>query len=141
MHRISCLCHIEAGGFHTACGIRAGNIKLIDAILTDVLLEVSAGKRVGLRLNKDIARHHLQLRGKLRTLCVRFECPRTGRQIVVLDIDDRHSQIHCPVNGGVDCVDDIPVVLRNVVLNVNYDKCFITHYSRASSISPHISSV
>ena len=33
MHHISCLDHIEASGFHAGCGIRAGNIKLADAIL------------------------------------------------------------------------------------------------------------
>ncbi len=54
MHRISCFGHIEASGFHAGCGIRAGNIKLVDTVLPDVIREVSAGKRIGLCLNKDM---------------------------------------------------------------------------------------
>ena len=33
MHGVTLFFHVEAGGFHAGCGVWAGNVKLLDAVL------------------------------------------------------------------------------------------------------------
>jgi hypothetical protein len=45
-------------------------------------------------------------------------------------INDRHSLLHCPINSGIDIVNNIPVMLCNIILYVDHDKRFVIHCGR-----------
>ena len=46
----------------------------------------------------------------------------------MFDIHNLHPLCHSPFDGGIDVVDDVTIVLGDVVLDVNNDKCFIAHH-------------
>ena len=37
-------------------------------------------------------------------------------------------------DGGIDIIDDVPIVLGDVVLDVDNDKCFVIHFIHLSFI-------
>ena len=45
----------------------------------------------------------------------------------MLDIDNVHPFGYCPVDSCIDVVNNVAVVLGDVVLNVDNDKCFRLH--------------
>ena len=56
-----------------------------------------------------------------------FKRPRSSGDVVMLDIHDVRTLDCSPFDGGIDVVDDVPIVLGDVVLDVDNDKCFIVH--------------
>ena len=72
--------------------------------------------------NASLVRHQfLALRSRL-------ECPRTSRDVIMLDVDNVHSLDCGPFDGSINTVDDVSIVLGDVILYVDNDKCFIVHH-------------
>ena len=57
----------------------------------------------------------------------RLERSRACCGVIMLDIDNVQALSHSPFNGSIDVADDVPIVLGDVVLNVDNDKCFVIH--------------
>ena len=127
MHGIIGLSHIEASGFHAGCGVRSGDVKLHYALFPDEPAECFARQRIGFRLYEDVVRNDLHFRRKLCSFCSGLEGARACGQVVVLYIDDFHSAFRRPTDGAVEPVDDVTVMLRDVVLNVDDHKRFTAH--------------
>ena len=78
-------------------------------------------------LHKDIIRNNLQFWRQLLATSAGLEGTGASGDIVVLDIDDMHPLVCRPINRFVDIVDDVAIMLGDVVLDVDYDKCFCVH--------------
>lgn len=65
----------------------------------------------------------------LRPLAARFEGPRGGGGVIMLDISNVHLLSYSPLDGSIDILDDVLVVLGDVVLDVDNDKCPVVHHS------------
>ena len=114
--------HVETRGLHAGNGIGPSYVELIDAIRRDECGKGFACKGVAFRLYEDIAGNDLHLRYKFRSLSTRFERSRGGSDIMMLDINHVHPLNCSPFDGSIDIANNVPVVLGNVVLNVDNDK-------------------
>ena len=56
-----------------------------------------------------------------------FEGTGSGGQVIVLYIHNFHTTFYRPFDGSIQSVNDVPVMLSNVILNVNDDECFSIH--------------
>ena len=61
-------------------------------------------------------------------MSARLERPRASRNVVVFDIYYVHILCRSPFDGGIDIADDVAIMLGDVVLDVDNDKCFIIHH-------------
>ena len=113
--------HIEAGGFHAGGGVGSCYAEVGYSVLFDIVGKLLAGQRVALAFCKNVLRHDFHFRNKLGATAIRLEGSRADRQIVVLDINHRDFMPHRPINGTVDIVDNLLVVFRDVVLDINND--------------------
>lgn len=48
-------------------------------------------------------------------------------QVIVLNVYDPQNILNCPVDRCIDFFNDFTVVFRNVILQVDYDKCAVFH--------------
>ena len=71
--------------------------------------------------------YNLHFRDKFCTMRSGLECPRSRRQVVVLNINDPQPLLNCPVDCLIDFLNDFLVVFRDVVLQVDYDQRTIIH--------------
>ena len=69
----------------------------------------------------------VQLRHQLCAARAGFEGPRSGGQVVVLYVNDPQFLLDGPVNCRIDGVNDLSVVLRNIILQVDHDQRAVFH--------------
>ena len=119
-------------------GVRTDKIQLGDAVLLNEGGERLAGQGIAFGLRKDMVGYDVQFRHELRAARAGLEGPRPRRQIVVLDISVPQFVLRCPVDRLVDVFDDLPVVFRDAILQVDHDHCAVFHTisSCADNIMP-----
>ena len=127
MDGIAAFPHVEASGFDAGCGIRPGKITMGNAVLLKKGGEGLVGQGAALCLCKHVVGYHLQLRHQLRAMSAGLERSGSRRQVVMLNINDPQSPLGCPVNCLIDFSYDLLVILRNVILQVDYDQCAVFH--------------
>lgn len=66
MDRVSCLCHVEAGGLDASGGIRPRKVELGDAVISDETAELITCESIAFGLCKDVLRYYVQFGYELR---------------------------------------------------------------------------
>ena len=79
------------------------------------------GQRVALGFGKHIAGNDMQFRHQFNSAGPGLKVPRTGREVVVLNVNDMHTAAVCPSNRPIDIVNNLSVVFCDVILQVNHD--------------------
>ena len=72
-------------------------------------------------------RDDLEFRHEFCSFCAGLEGARTGGQVIVLYINDFHAAFRRPFDGGIQSVNDVPVVLGDIVLYIDDNKGFMVH--------------
>ena len=127
MNGVAAFCHIVAGGFDAGRSVRTNDVKLGNSTLLNKSGKRLAGQGVALYLRKDMIGYDVQLRHQLCTTGAGLEGSRSRRKVVVLNVNDPKSLLLCPVDRFIDFCNDLLVVFRNVILQVDHDQCAVFH--------------
>ena len=90
--------------------IRSGDIKLGDLIFPYKSSKFFTCQRVALCLCKNVFRYDFQFGNKLGTACAGLKCSRSGRQIVMSDVNNIHIVCNRPVNRLIGSLNDLLIV-------------------------------